>query len=341
MSISDSAQQPTQPKRAFGSTSSLDTNDSSTLSRDQRVSGNGNEESMSTISNLNHQRRTFSESNIGLAKEQPSFYSLSSTTKSQFVAKNKEVHRIFRQLPEDDYYVGEAVCALQKEILLQGKLYLTERHFCFHANIFGFVTSLMIPIADVHRVEKRKTILISNAISVSTNDAWYFFTSLMNRDKTFDKMISLRKAFLAAPSPPRGSEREDGEGLDDTAVEARNAIDFSQSSYSSCDDDDDDDDDEEDDVNDRVSDKNDTTPPTTEKKTQGRSRKLKAAAQPLVYSTTGFSEQQVKYFSVAVLLIIVASWVGLFRLHNLLGLVEQNGQADLDMLLKTLVAKEI
>lgn len=33
-------------------------------------------------------------------------------------------------------------CALQREILIQGRLYISENHVCFHANIFGWVTDV-------------------------------------------------------------------------------------------------------------------------------------------------------------------------------------------------------
>lgn len=33
-------------------------------------------------------------------------------------------------------------CALQKEILVQGRLYISENHVCFNANIFGWVTNV-------------------------------------------------------------------------------------------------------------------------------------------------------------------------------------------------------
>lgn len=33
-------------------------------------------------------------------------------------------------------------CALQKEILLQGRLYVSEQHICFNSNIFGWVTNV-------------------------------------------------------------------------------------------------------------------------------------------------------------------------------------------------------
>jgi hypothetical protein len=31
-------------------------------------------------------------------------------------------------------------CAYQKDIAIQGKLYVTQNRLCFHSNILGFVT---------------------------------------------------------------------------------------------------------------------------------------------------------------------------------------------------------
>ena len=33
-------------------------------------------------------------------------------------------------------------CALQREILIQGRLYISENHVCFHANLFGWITDV-------------------------------------------------------------------------------------------------------------------------------------------------------------------------------------------------------
>ena len=48
-------------------------------------------------------------------------------------------------------------CALQRQVLLQGKLYLSQHHISFHANIFGVVTNLNIPLSEVVTIEKRNT----------------------------------------------------------------------------------------------------------------------------------------------------------------------------------------
>uniref|UniRef100_H3A7F7 GRAM domain containing 1C n=1 Tax=Latimeria chalumnae TaxID=7897 RepID=H3A7F7_LATCH len=77
-------------------------------------------------------------------------------------------------------------CALQKDILLQGRLYLSENWLCFHSNIFGWETLITIALKDISSMTKEKTArLIPNAIQISTNNEKFFFTSFANRDKSF------------------------------------------------------------------------------------------------------------------------------------------------------------
>ena len=59
--------------------------------------------------------------------------------------RNAEFHELFPDVPEDDYLIEDYGCALQKEILHQGRLYISENHMCFHANIFGWVTNVCPP----------------------------------------------------------------------------------------------------------------------------------------------------------------------------------------------------
>ncbi|KIJ30529.1 hypothetical protein M422DRAFT_267970, partial [Sphaerobolus stellatus SS14] len=59
------------------------------------------------------------------------------------VASNKrtaDFHAMFPTIPEADYLIDDYGCALQRDILLQGRLYISENHVCFHANIFGWTT---------------------------------------------------------------------------------------------------------------------------------------------------------------------------------------------------------
>jgi len=64
------------------------------------------------------------------------------------VASNKrtaDFHALFPSVPEGDYLIDDYGCALQREILIQGRLYISENHICFHANIFGWTTNVSIP----------------------------------------------------------------------------------------------------------------------------------------------------------------------------------------------------
>lgn len=106
--------------------------------------------------------------------------------------RNVEFHAIFKSVPEDDYLIEDYGCALQRDILVQGRLYISEQHLCFNANIFGWVTSLVIPFSDVSTIEKRMTaLIIPNAIQVITTQSRHTFASFLSRDSTYELMSSI------------------------------------------------------------------------------------------------------------------------------------------------------
>ncbi|KAM0750913.1 hypothetical protein T439DRAFT_325962 [Meredithblackwellia eburnea MCA 4105] len=105
---------------------------------------------------------------------------------------DEKFHSLFPQIPEDDELVEDYRCALQKEILVQGRTFVSERHLSFRANIFGWETSLMIPWSEVTTIEKRMTaMVIPNAIEVTTPHARHTFASFINRDAAFDLFVAL------------------------------------------------------------------------------------------------------------------------------------------------------
>ena len=50
--------------------------------------------------------------------------------------------RVFERVVIDIICNLDYGCALQREILIQGRLYVSENHICFHANIFGWITDV-------------------------------------------------------------------------------------------------------------------------------------------------------------------------------------------------------
>ncbi|KAJ9119609.1 hypothetical protein QFC22_003318 [Naganishia vaughanmartiniae] len=166
-----------------------------------------------------------------------SYYSRASIPVHGFaVASNKrnlEFHALFPEIDEGDYLIegrgcsffasddwavdadkgfpglSDYGCALQKDILLQGRIYVSEHHLSFHANIFGWITNasitfaVIIAFADVIAIEKKMTaFVIPNAISISTRQGKnYTFASFISRDSTYDVFINVwRQSHSRSPS---------------------------------------------------------------------------------------------------------------------------------------------
>ena len=108
--------------------------------------------------------------------------------------RNREYHQLFRSVPEDDYLIEDYSCALQKEIILAGRIYISEGHICFFSNIIGWVTNLVISFDEVVSVEKENTAMIfPNAIAIQTLHARHTFRSLLSREATYDLLVGIWK----------------------------------------------------------------------------------------------------------------------------------------------------
>ena len=90
-------------------------------------------------------------------------------------------------------------CAYSDKILLQGRMYVTTSHICFHSifnssTIIGRETRLAIPLSEVVDIEKRGTALIfDNAIGIVTQNSTFVFTSFIYRDQAFATIQGLLK----------------------------------------------------------------------------------------------------------------------------------------------------
>lgn len=89
-------------------------------------------------------------------------------------------------------------CAWQKEILVQGRMYLSANHFCFYANFLKWETSLIVKLQDIISISREKTAkLIPNAIEIRTNrNEKYFFASFATRDKTYSTVSRVWESVL-------------------------------------------------------------------------------------------------------------------------------------------------
>ena len=127
------------------------------------------------------------------------------------MTRNQRFHELFPTIPVADYLIDGVYfhplfvecffdnyldygCALQRDILIQGRLYISEDHICFHANVFGRVATLVIPFYNVKAIEKKMTdFVIPNAICVTENSNKYTFASFLARDTVYDVIYSIWK----------------------------------------------------------------------------------------------------------------------------------------------------
>ncbi|KAK4515181.1 uncharacterized protein ATC70_002791 [Mucor velutinosus] len=102
--------------------------------------------------------------------------------------RNHDFHMLFRSVPEEDRLIEEYNCAMYKDILVQGKLYISQEHLCFNAKFFGWATNLVLAYKDIKSIEKRNmALIVPNGIQITTHlDTKHVFASFMTRDCTFD-----------------------------------------------------------------------------------------------------------------------------------------------------------
>ncbi|XP_064831110.1 protein Aster-B-like isoform X2 [Oncorhynchus masou masou] len=136
------------------------------------------------------------------SKKSQSWYNVLSPTYKQ---RNEDFRKLFKQLPDTERLIVDYSCALQRDILLQGRLYLSENWICFYSNIFRWETLLTVRLKDICTMTKEKTArLIPNAIQVSTDGEKHFFTSFGARDRTYMMMFRLwQNALLDKPLCPK------------------------------------------------------------------------------------------------------------------------------------------
>ncbi|XP_053307386.1 protein Aster-A isoform X2 [Spea bombifrons] len=136
------------------------------------------------------------------SKKMQSWYSMLSPTYKQ---RNEDFRKIFKKLPDSERLIVDYSCALQKDILLQGRLYLSENWICFYSNIFRWETTITIQLKDIRCIKKEKTAkLIPNAIQVCTENEKHFFTSFGARDRSFLLIFRLwQNALLDKTLSPR------------------------------------------------------------------------------------------------------------------------------------------
>uniref|UniRef100_A0A8C1I2Z0 GRAM domain-containing protein n=1 Tax=Cyprinus carpio carpio TaxID=630221 RepID=A0A8C1I2Z0_CYPCA len=101
-----------------------------------------------------------------------------------------------------EFLLMRYTCALQKDILYQGRLFVSDNWICFHSKVFGKDTKIAIPVASVTVIKKTKTaILVPNALVISTALERHVFVSFLSRDTTYKVLMSVCPHLVVSSSP--------------------------------------------------------------------------------------------------------------------------------------------
>uniref|UniRef100_A0A670Z5G7 GRAM domain containing 2A n=1 Tax=Pseudonaja textilis TaxID=8673 RepID=A0A670Z5G7_PSETE len=127
---------------------------------------------------------------------------------------NSQYHKLFKDIPTEERVVKVCSCALQRDILIQGRLYISPNWLCFYANLFGKDIKVVIPVVSVQLIKKHKTArLLPNGLAITTNASRkYIFVSLISRDSVYDvlRRVCTHLQVWGAPSPPQTWVRRGG-----------------------------------------------------------------------------------------------------------------------------------
>ncbi|KAI3372965.1 hypothetical protein L3Q82_023400, partial [Scortum barcoo] len=111
---------------------------------------------------------------------------------SQLSKSNCQYHKIFKEISKEEQLRQSYTCALQKDILYQGRMFVSDHWICFHSKVFGKDTKIAIPVMSVSHIKKTKTaILVPNALVIATANDRYVFVSFLSRDNTYKVLMSV------------------------------------------------------------------------------------------------------------------------------------------------------
>uniref|UniRef100_A0A7N9AMV7 GRAM domain containing 1c n=1 Tax=Mastacembelus armatus TaxID=205130 RepID=A0A7N9AMV7_9TELE len=118
------------------------------------------------------------------------------TPVSTYKQRFDEFRRLFKELQESERLIADYPCALQRDILFQGRLYLSENWLCFYSNVFRS-TKITLSLKDISTMTREKTArLIPNAIQICTSTEKFFLTSFSAREKSYQSIFRMWQNIL-------------------------------------------------------------------------------------------------------------------------------------------------
>lgn len=111
-----------------------------------------------------------------------------------YKSRSDEFHKLFcDKIPKNERLIADYACALHKDILIQGRVYISINYVAFYSNLFSWITKLVVRLRDISQIHKANTYkVVPNAIHLvmKTGDK-HVLASFVARDKSYMMILRL------------------------------------------------------------------------------------------------------------------------------------------------------
>eukprot|EP00057_Strongylocentrotus_purpuratus_P019479 XP_011673953.1 PREDICTED: uncharacterized protein LOC100891509 isoform X3 [Strongylocentrotus purpuratus] len=131
-------------------------------------------------------------------------------------SRNKQFHKLFPCVPDSEQVINTYSCALVKDILLQGRMFVSENWLCFHSNIFSYEKQIAIKVETITKITKERTaFVVPNAIGLQTPSEKHIFGSLLSRHSTHQLLYRVWKNAKGETESMSPSSSQQGDSDED------------------------------------------------------------------------------------------------------------------------------
>ncbi|CAB1317188.1 unnamed protein product [Coregonus sp. 'balchen'] len=135
--------------------------------------------------------------------------SLNRSNSLSFVKYNKTFHKLFQDIHAEEKLTHAFTCALQKDVLYHGKLFVSVNYVCFYSSVLLKHTKVVVHVSSVKEVKKQNSALSMLSIHTTDGDK-YLFVSLRNRQVCYEILQSVCTQAQTVFTQQQGEQGENG-----------------------------------------------------------------------------------------------------------------------------------
>ncbi|XP_047223975.1 GRAM domain-containing protein 2B-like [Girardinichthys multiradiatus] len=91
-----------------------------------------------------------------------------------YLKYNETFHKLFQEIPKEERLTHTFTCALQKEVLYHGRLFVSQNHVCFYSSVLLKATKVVIAISSMREIKKHNPALSVLSVRTSSGEKYLF-----------------------------------------------------------------------------------------------------------------------------------------------------------------------